>query len=138
MNQSHQLNTSCKTYGCTRSDSNQTIKIKELYPSVEKVTISLNDIKPYLNSKDTIVFNEIEDLGGTAEAAIRTYIELYRNDIRLIFIEDSAINSENYDALKTRVSFIKSDETDSLIRFVEKFMEIQITQYIQSQFDQHI
>lgn len=143
-----------KIYGyCRISTSKQNIErqvynINRAYPTADirqeiytGTTINrkeLDKILKNVKAGDTIVFDSVSRMSRNAKEGFELYIQLYNKGVELVFLKESAINTNNYRAIlngnKLDISVSTGDEaTDEFIDDLMSCVSKYITRLAQKQ-----
>lgn len=141
-------------YGYSRiSTTRQNIErqnrnILELYPNAKLInevytgTTSdrpkwnklLKDVKP----NDTIVFDSVSRMSRNAQEGVKTYMNLFKKGVNLVFIKEPHINTEVFKKSLDNASIGMTDNeiVNEILRGVMKALELLATQQIELAFQQ--
>lgn len=142
-----------KTYGYARISTNkqnierQNRNILALYPNAKLINETytgttsdrpqwnklLKDVKP----NETIVFDSVSRMSRNAEEGIKVYMDLFKRDVKLVFIKEPHINTETYkQALNIDLPSTDNEILKPILDGVMKALEVLATQQIELAFQQ--
>ena len=120
----------------------QISNIKKAYPDAviitEKFTGTTLDRPAFskllkaLRPGDTVVFDEISRMSRSAEEGAALYKELYAKGINLIFLKESALNTENF--RKTEQIAMTGTDVDCILKGINEYLMILAENQIKAAF----
>lgn len=140
-------------YGYARiSTSKQNIErqnrnILELYPNAkiinEVYTGTTSDRKEWqklvanVKANDTIVFDSVSRMSRNAQEGVKTYMDLFKKGVNLVFIKEPHINTETYkQALNIDLPSTDNEILKPILEGVMKALKVLATQQIELAFQQ--
>ena len=123
----------------------QIVTIKERYPDAiiypEKFTGTTTERPEWkkllqkVKAGDTIIFDEVSRMSRDAEEGFKTYTELFKKGVELVFIKEPQINTSVYrKALETQLQGVGDEIADTLIDAINKVLHIIQRQQIETAF----
>lgn len=140
-------------YGYARiSTSKQNIErqnrnILKLYPQAKVVnevyTGTTSDRKEWqklvanVKANDTIVFDSVSRMSRNAQEGVKTYMDLFKKGVNLVFIKEPHINTETYkQALNIDLPSTDNEILKPILEGVMKALKVLATQQIELAFQQ--
>lgn len=141
-------------YGYARISTNkqnierQNRNILELYPNAKLInevytgTTSdrpkWNKLLEGINPNDTIVFDSVSRMSRNAKEGVKTYMDLFKKGVNLVFIKEPHINTEVFKKSLDSASIGMTDNeiVNEILRGVMKALELLATQQIELAFQQ--
>lgn len=112
------------------------IIIQEAYTGAKMDRPEWNKLMKVIKTGDTIIFDSVSRMSRTAEEGVKTYFELYNNDVELVFIKEPYINTSTYkESLKRQIELTGRDE-DLLFIGINKYLLRLAERQIQLAFEQ--
>ncbi len=106
-----------------RSKYPNAIIVKEIYTGTKfQGRLELEKILNAINPGDTIVFDSVSRMSRDADQGFELYEKLYNQNINLIFLKESYINTDVYKkALTNRVDLV-GDKVDLILDGINKYL----------------
>ena len=114
------------------------IIVKETYTGT-KVTRrkALDKILKMVTSEDTIVFDSVSRMSRNADESIELYMNLYQQEINLVFLKESYINTDTYRAaLQNGIATVGNEIADIYINATNQVLMLLARQQIRQAFEQ--
>lgn len=141
-----------KIYGYVRiSTKQQSIErqirnIKNVYPDaiiVEEIFTGTKIERPNFNKLlnklkpgDTVIFDSVSRLSRNAEEGFKLYQELYNNNIDLVFLKESYINTTTYKKALSNNIKLTNTNVDSILKGVNEYLMLLAEEQIKLSFTQ--
>lgn len=126
----------CRVYGYARiSTTKQNVQrqidnIKSAYPDAIIITESFTGTKidrpkwsklySSLKDGDTVVFDEVSRMSRDAEEGFKVYKELYERGVRLVFLKESTLNTDNFRNVQ-QVAMTDTD-VDCILKGINEYL----------------
>lgn len=95
----------------------------------------LDKLLKRIRSGDTIIFDEVSRMSRNANEGIELYLQLFDNDINLIFLKEPHINTTTYkQALNSGIPLTNTD-VDDILNGVNSYLKRLATRQIQLAFE---
>lgn len=114
------------------------IIVKETY-SGTKITKrkALDKIRKAVKAGDTIVFDSVSRMSRNADEGIELYMSLYEQNVNLVFLKESYINTDTYrDALQHGIATVGNEIADIYINATNQVLMLLARQQIRQAFEQ--
>ncbi len=85
---------------------------------------------------DTIVFDSVSRMSGSADDGFAAYEELYRRGVRLVFLKEPHINTDTYKAALSRNVELTGENVDYILDGVNKYLMALAREQIRLAFEQ--
>ena len=81
-----------------------------------------NKLFRHVTAGDTIVFDSVSRMGGTAEEGFQAYEALYRRGVSLVFLKEPHINTDTYRQALGQVVSLTGSSVDCILDGVNRFL----------------
>lgn len=85
---------------------------------------------------DTIIFDSVSRMSRNAEEGYKIYMDLYKRDINLVFLNEMTINTDTYKNALLKNIEMTNTNIDFIIEGVNKFLESLAKEQILKAFEQ--
>lgn len=142
--------TTSKIYGyCRVSTKTQVIdrqitNILRAYPDArlyqEKFTGTTSERKEWqkllgkVEAGDTIVFDSVSRMSRNADDGIKTYFDLFKQGVNLVFLKEPHINTDTYRQASNNQITLTDTEVDDILNGVNKYLKRLATKQIELAF----
>lgn len=124
----------------------QVENIKSIYPNAIVITESYTGTKmdrpewsklySKLQSGDTVIFDEVSRMSRNAEEGFLVYKELYERGVKLIFLKESTLNTENFSkAAQAQLESTGDEIADTYIEATNKVLLLLAERQIKAAFE---
>ncbi|SEF91316.1 recombinase family protein [Lachnospira multipara] len=106
-----------------RSKYPNAIIVKEIYTGTKfQGRLELEKILNAINPGDTIVFDSVSRMSRDADQGFELYEKLYNQNINLIFLKESYINTDVYKKALTNKVDLVGDKVDLILDGINKYL----------------
>lgn len=106
-----------------RSKYPNAIIVKEIYTGTKfQGRLELEKILNAINPGDTIVFDSVSRMSRDADQGFELYEKLYNQNINLIFLKESYINTDIYKKALTNKVDLVGDKVDLILDGINKYL----------------
>jgi len=106
-----------------RSKYPNAIIVKEIYTGTKfQGRLELEKILNAINPGDTIVFDSVSRMSRDADQGFELYEKLYNQNINLIFLKESYINTDVYKKALTNKVVLVGDKVDLILDGINKYL----------------
>ncbi len=113
------------------------IIVKEVYTGTKfQGRKELEKILKKVVPGDTIVFDSVSRMSRNAEDGYKLYEELYKNDINLVFLKESYINTDTYKKTLDKKIELVGDKVDFILEGINKYLMELAKEQIRIAFEQ--
>ena len=142
-----------KIYGyCRISTNKQNIErqirnIKKEYPNAIMVTeeytgtkingrVEFNKLLKIIKQGDTIIFDSVSRMSRNAEEGFKLYEKLYNNNVNLVFLKESYINTDTYKKALNNNVVLTGTNVDFILEGINKYLMALAKEQIKLAFQQ--
>lgn len=110
--------------------------IQEVYTGTKQDRPEWNKLYKNIKTGDTIIFDSVSRMSRNAEEGFKTYEELYKKGVELIFIKEPHINTDTYKkALQGHIQ-LTGTNVDFILEGINKYMLALAKEQIKIAFEQ--
>lgn len=112
------------------------IIVQEAYTGTTQDRPKWRQLVRTVKSGDTIIFDSVSRMSRSAEEGFAEYESLYSQGVNLIFIKESAINTEAYKSAERDIVPMTNTDADCILRGVNEFLIVLRRKQFKLAFDQ--
>lgn len=112
----------------------EAVIIQEAYTGTKMDRPCWNKLYKCLKSGDTVVFDEVSRMSRDAVEGFAVYKELYDRGIHLVFLKESALNTDNFRETAQIVEMTGTD-IDCILKGINEYLMILAEKQIQAAFE---
>ena len=110
--------------------------VEEIYTRIKMDRKEWSRLFAAVKGGDTIVFDSVSRMSGSAEDGFAAYEELYRRGVRLVFLKEPHINTDTYKAALNRNVELTGGSVDYILDGVNKYLMALAQEQIRLAFEQ--
>ena len=112
------------------------IIMKEAYTGTKTDRTEFNKLLKVVKSGDTIIFDSVSRMSRNAEEGFKLYEKLYNNNVNLVFLKESYINTDTYKKALNNNVVLTGTNVDFILEGINKYLMALAKEQIKLAFQQ--
>ena len=112
------------------------IILKEAYTGTKTDRTEFNKLLKVVKSGDTIIFDSVSRMSRNAEEGFKLYEKLYNNNVNLVFLKESYINTDTYKKALNNNVVLTGTNVDFILEGINKYLMALAKEQIKLAFQQ--
>ena len=112
------------------------IIVKEAYTGTKTDRTEFNKLLKVVKSGDTIIFDSVSRMSRNAEEGFKLYEKLYNNNVNLVFLKESYINTDTYKKALNNNVVLTGTNVDFILEGINKYLMALAKEQIKLAFQQ--
>lgn len=112
------------------------IIVKEAYTGTKTDRTGFNKLLKVVKSGDTIIFDSVSRMSRNAEEGFKLYEKLYNNNVNLVFLKESYINTDTYKKALNNNVVLTGTNVDFILEGINKYLMALAKEQIKLAFQQ--
>lgn len=112
------------------------IIVQEAYTGTKTDRTEFNKLLKVVKSGDTIIFDSVSRMSRNAEEGFKLYEKLYNNNVNLVFLKESYINTDTYKKALNNNVVLTGTNVDFILEGINKYLMALAKEQIKLAFQQ--
>lgn len=112
------------------------IIVQEAYTGTKMDRTEFNKLLKVVKSGDTIIFDSVSRMSRNAEEGFKLYEKLYNNNVNLVFLKESYINTDTYKKALNNNVVLTGTNVDFILEGINKYLMALAKEQIKLAFQQ--
>ena len=112
------------------------IILKEAYTGTKTDRTEFNKLLKVVKSGDTIIFDSVSRMSRNAQEGFKLYEKLYNNNVNLVFLKESYINTDTYKKALNNNVVLTGTNVDFILEGINKYLMALAKEQIKLAFQQ--